>query len=132
MGHLQPALRSALRIVAALSFMTHGTQKLFAVPGTGRTAVDWTSQMGLAGGLEAIGGLLMLLGLFTRPVAFILAGEMAYAYFQAHAQRAFWPILNGGELTTLYCFLWLYFAAAGPGSISLDAVIFRRPKKRKV
>jgi putative oxidoreductase len=125
----QPVLRSALRIVAALSFMTHGTQKLFAWPPTGRPPVDWFSQIGLAGGLELVGGVLLLVGLFTRPVAFVVAGEMAWAYFQAHASRSFWPIVNGGELTTLYCFLWLYFCAAGPGPISLDALFFRHGLK---
>ena len=71
------------------------------------------------------GGLLMLLGLFTQPVAFILSGEMAYAYFQAHAPRSAWPILNGGEPAALFCFIWLYFAAAGPGPISVDRVMRR-------
>jgi putative oxidoreductase len=120
-----PYLRSALRIVAALSFITHGTQKLFSYPVLeARPAVELLSQFGLAGVLETFGGLLMLLGLFTGPVAFLLSGQMAVAYFQAHAVRGFWPILNGGELASIYCFLWLYFAAAGPGPISLDAVRF--------
>ena len=125
----QPVLRSALRMVAALSFMTHGTQKLFAWPPTGRPPVEWFSQIGLAGGLELVGGVLLLVGFCTRSVSFVVAGEMAWAYFQAHAPRAFWPIVNGGELTTLYCFIWLYFCAAGPGPISLDAAIARRKRK---
>jgi putative oxidoreductase len=125
-----PYLLSAVRIVAALSFMTHGTQKLFAWPVTqpGPTAA-LLSQFWLAGILETFGGLLMLLGLFTAPVAFVLSGEMAVAYFQAHMPRGSWPILNGGELASIYCFLWLFFAAAGAGPISLDAVLFRRRGK---
>jgi putative oxidoreductase len=116
-----PYLRSALRIVAAFSFITHGTQKLFAWPVSApRDPVALLSQTGLAGVLEVGGGLLMLIGLFSRPVAFVLAGQMAVAYFQAHAPRGFWPILNGGELAALYCFIWLYFAGAGPGPISVD------------
>lgn len=126
---LAPALLSLLRIMAAALFMLHGTQKLFAWPLVNpRPAVDLMSQMGVAGVLEAFGGLLLLLGLFTKPVAFVLAGEMAVAYFQAHAPQNFWPILNGGELSVLYCFVWLYFAAAGPGPISVDAM--RHGKRR--
>lgn len=118
-----PAFRSVLRIVAAFLFIAHGTQKLFAMPAAEpRPAVELMSQMGLAGVLETFGGLLLLLGLFTRPVAFILSGEMAVAYFQAHAPRSFWPILNGGEPAVLFCFLFLYLAAAGPGPWSLDAL----------
>jgi putative oxidoreductase len=79
------------------------------------------SQFGAAGVLETAGGLLLLIGLFSRPVAFVLAGEMAWAYFQAHFPRAFWPVLNGGEPAALYSFIWLFFAAAGPGPLSLDA-----------
>jgi putative oxidoreductase len=119
---LVPYLHSVLRIVAAASFMTHGTQKLFGIPGSGSgRTVQLLSQFGAAGVLEFAGGCLMLIGLFSRPVAFILAGEMAWAYFQAHAPRSLWPLLNGGEVAMLYCFLWLYFAAAGPGPLSVDA-----------
>jgi putative oxidoreductase len=118
-----PILRSVLRIVAGFLFMAHGTQKLFAFPlAQPRPPVELMSQMGLAGVLETFGGLLLLVGLFTRPVAFILAGEMAVAYFQAHAPRSFWPILNGGEPAVLFCFIYLYLAAAGPGPVSLDAL----------
>jgi putative oxidoreductase len=116
-------LLSVLRIIAALLFIAHGTQKLFAWPATEvRETAPVLSLMGLAGVLETFGGLLLLLGLFTRPVAFLLAGEMAVAYFKAHAPRGFWPILNNGELAVLYCFLFLYLAAAGGGSWSLDAL----------
>jgi len=122
-----PYLLSALRIVAALCFLMHGTQKLFAWPvAQPQPTAQLFSQMGLAGVLETFGGLLMLLGLFTKPVAFVLSGQMAVAYFQAHFPRGFWPILNGGELATLYCFLWLFFAGAGAGPISLDALLFKR------
>jgi DoxX len=80
------------------------------------------SLLGVAGVLELVGGSLLFLGLFTRPIAFLLSGEMAVAYFMAHAPRSFWPILNGGEVVVLFCFVWLYLAAAGPGTWSLDAL----------
>lgn len=118
-----PLLLSLLRIVAGLSYATHGTQKLFGVPGAART-FDVMTQMGAAGIIETTGGVLLLLGIFTRPVAFICAGQMAAAYFIAHASQSFWPILNGGELASLYCFIFLFIAAAGPGPLSLDALFF--------
>jgi putative oxidoreductase len=115
-------LLSVLRIVAAFLFMAHGTQKLFGWPADEpKQAAELMSLMGLAGVLEIFGGLLLLLGLFTRPVAFILAGEMAVAYFMAHAPQGFWPLLNRGEAAVLYCFLFLYLAAVGGGPWSLDA-----------
>jgi len=111
-------------MVSAFMFMLAGTMKLFAfpagVPPHGGT-VPPLSQAGLGGVLEVFGGGLLLLGLFTRPVAFLLSGEMAVAYFQFHAPRGFWPVLNGGEPAALFCFLWLYFSAAGAGPWSLDA-----------
>jgi putative oxidoreductase len=114
--------------VAALLFMAHGTQKLFAWPvGEPQPTVPLFSLMGLAGVLETFGGLLLALGLFTRPVAFVLAGEMAVAYFMAHAPRGFWPILNKGEPAVLFCFLFLYLAAAGGGPWSLDERRSRPP-----
>jgi putative oxidoreductase len=117
-----PQLLSILRIVAAFLFIAHGTQKLFAWPiAEPREPAALLSMMGVAGILEVFGGLLLLVGLFTRPVAFVLAGEMAVAYFMAHAPQGFWPILNRGEVTVLYCFLFLYLAAAGAGPWSLDA-----------
>jgi putative oxidoreductase len=120
------SLQGLLRIVAAFLFIAHGTQKLFAFPvAEPATPFPVFSLLGIAGMLEAVGGLLLLLGLFTRSVAFLLAGEMAVAYFMAHAPRGAWPILNDGEPTVLYCFLWLYFAAAGPGWWSLDAMMGR-------
>lgn len=118
-----PRLLSVLRIVAAVIFLAHGTQKLFAVPGApGASPVPLASLIGAAGVIETVGGILMLLGLLTRPVAFVLSGEMAVAYFLTHAPQGFWPILNRGELAVLFCFLWLYFSAAGPGPWSLDAL----------
>lgn len=118
-----PHLHSALRIVAAFSFMTHGTQKLFAFPvAAARDPVTVVSLAGLAGVLETFGGVLLLVGLFTRPVAFLLSGEMAVAYFLRHAPAGVWPILNRGEVAMLFCFIWLYLAAAGPGPWSLDAL----------
>jgi putative oxidoreductase len=114
-----------LRIAAAILFIEPGTTKLFAFPGgvppNGGT-VDWMSQAGIGGMLEVVGGGLMLFGLFTRPVAFVLSGEMAVAYFQFHFPNSFWPTLNGGGLAALFCFVWLYFSAAGPGPWSLDAM----------
>jgi putative oxidoreductase len=126
---LAPQLLSVLRIVTAFMFMMSGTMKLFAfpmgIPPNGGT-VELMSQGGLGGVLEVFGGALLLLGLFTRPVAFILAGEMAVAYFQFHAPRGFWPIMNGGTDAALFCFLWLYFSAAGAGPWSLDAMLRKR------
>lgn len=119
------SLLSVLRIVAAFLFLAHGTQKLFAFPAArDASPVELATLMGAAAIIEAVGGVLMLIGLWTRPVAFVLSGEMAVAYFRSHAPQALWPILNRGELAVLFCFLWLYFAAAGPGPWSLDA--FRR------
>ena len=114
-------LLSITRMVTAASFMQHGAQKLFGLPAhPSKVPVELISQLGLAGVLEFFGGLLLLLGLFTRPVAFLLAGEMAVAYFTVHAPKAFWPIVNGGELAILYCFLFLYLSMAGGGQWSLD------------
>ena len=115
-------LLSILRIVAAFLFIAHGTQKLFGWPANEpQQTAELMSMAGLAGVLETFGGLLLLLGLFTRPVAFVLAGEMAVAYFMTHAPQGFWPLLNRGELAALYCFLFLYLAAAGGGPWSVDA-----------
>lgn len=120
-----PQLHSVLRIVAAFMFIQAGTMKLFAipvgVPPDGGT-VPLLSEAGLAGIIETFGGGLILLGLFTRPVAFLLSGEMAVAYFQFHFPQAFWPLMNNGVGAALYCFVWLYFSAAGAGPWSLDAI----------
>ncbi len=118
-----PQLQSVLRIVAASMFILAGTMILFAfpagIPPNGGTA-PLMSQIWIGGVLEMVGGGLLLLGLFTRPVAFLLSGEMAVAYFQFHFPQGFWPTMNGGVPAVLYCFLWLYFSAAGAGRWSLD------------
>ncbi|HVF54877.1 MAG TPA: DoxX family protein [Pyrinomonadaceae bacterium] len=114
-------LLSVLRIITGFLFMAHGGQKLFGfpapMPGGGAPLM---SLVGVAGILEFFGGLLILLGLFTRPVAFILSGLMAVAYFMGHAPGGFWPLVNKGETAVLYCFIFLYLAAAGGGAWSLD------------
>jgi putative oxidoreductase len=111
---------SVLRIAAGFLFMQHGMQKLFNFPPGGHSA-ELFSMMGLAGILEFVGGLLLIFGLFTRPVAFILSGLMAVAYFMAHAPQGPLPIVNQGELAVLYCFIFLFLAVAGAGEWSLDA-----------
>jgi len=119
-----PQLLSVLRIVAAFLFMQFGTAKLFAFPAAimpGGGTVPVASLVGVAATLETFGGLLLLIGLFTRPVAFLLAGEMAFAYFMGHAPQGFWPVLNQGHPAIMFCFTWLYLSAAGPGPWSLDA-----------
>src|SRR5258705_6672430 len=117
-------LRSILRIAASAMFMLAGTSKLFAfpagIPPNGGT-VMLLSELGVAAILETFGGALLLLGLFTRPVAFLLSGEMAVAYFQYHFPNGIWPTMNGGVAAALYCFIWLYFSAAGPGPWSIDS-----------
>ena len=121
---LAPYLLSVLRIVAAFLFIQFGTAKLFAFPASimpDGSTVPVASQIGVAAVLETFGGLLLLLGLFTRPVAFLLSGEMAFAYFIGHAPMGFWPVLNMGTPAILFCFLWLYISSAGPGPLSLDA-----------
>ena len=127
---LEPRALSLLRIIAGFTFSLHGFQKVFGLfgglGGTGATAT-FGSLVWTAGVLEAFGGLLVLLGLFTKPVAFLLAGEMAVAYFLRHSPRGFWPLQNSGELAVLYCFLFLYLSLAGPGPVSLDRLIRRKP-----
>lgn len=116
-----PRLLGILRIIAGFLYLQHGTAKLFGAPHVAMfDGLQVLSLMGVAGILELVGGALLLLGLFTRPVAFILSGQMAAAYFMAHAPQGFLPILNGGELAVLYSFIFLYFAAAGGGAFSLD------------
>jgi len=124
-----PQLLSILRIIAGFLFIQFGTGKLFAMPGPlipeGGT-VPVASLAGVAGVIESVGGVLLLLGLFTRPVAFIVSGEMAIAYFLGHAPSGFWPVLNGGHPAVLFCFIWLYLSAAGGGPWSLDALLRRK------
>jgi putative oxidoreductase len=116
-------LHSALRIMTGLLFLQHGTTKYFKFPLTEyfSDGVEVFSLMGLAGGIEIIGSILIILGLFTRLTAFVLAGEMAAAYFMAHTPLGFFPINNQGEPAILFCFIFLYLAAAGAGPWSLDA-----------
>ena len=109
-----------LRIITALLFIEHGTQKLFGFPASAHGPVALLSLMGLAGILEALGGLLVLTGFKTRYVAFILSGEMAVAYWTAHAPRSFFPVDNGGDAAILFCFVFLFFVFAGAGAWSLD------------
>lgn len=125
----QPYFLSILRITAAFLFLLHGTTKILGWPAEvmpGGGTAQLASLAGVAGLLELVGGALLLVGLFTRPVAFIVSGEMAVAYFKGHAGQGFWPVLNGGELAALYCFVWLYISAAGGGPWSLDAMMRRR------
>jgi putative oxidoreductase len=123
-----PHLLSLLRIMAALLLLQHGTQKLLDFPAraAGRAAPEFLSLIWWAGAIELVGGILLAVGLFSRATAFILSGELAFAYFIGHAGRGFYPILNAGELAALYCFVFLYLAAAGPGPWSLDWLLWRR------
>jgi putative oxidoreductase len=117
-----PRLLSVLRIVAGVLFLQHGMAKYLKFPTVPMFAkIDPITPVGIAGMFELVGSILLILGLFTRPVAFLLSGLMAVAYFMAHAPRDFFPILNGGELAILYSFVFLYIAAAGPGPWSIDA-----------
>ena len=127
---LEPYARSVLRIVAGFTFSLHGMQKLLGffggLNGKGATVPFGMSLFWIAGGLELIGGLLIILGLFTSPVAFILCGEMAVAYFKAHFPHGFIPLLNRGELAVLYCFIFLYLCVAGAGPLSLDSLVRKK------
>jgi putative oxidoreductase len=125
-----PRAQALLRIVTAYLYLTHGTSKLLGVPHVANfDNLRLFSLMGFAGILELVGGVLLLIGLFTRPVAFVLCGEMAFAYFMAHGSQGYVlvPMLNRGELAVLYCFVFLFFAAAGAGAWSVDAMRRRRP-----
>lgn len=119
----RPRVLSIMRIVTAFLFMQHGGQKLFGFPAPQRAEFDLLTLSGVAGVLELFGGFLVLIGLFTRPTAFVLSGLMAFAYFIAHAPRDFWPIVNAGELAALYCFVFLYLSVAGGGTWSLDHIL---------
>jgi putative oxidoreductase len=124
-----PQLLSILRMVVAFLYFQVGSAKWFAFPAAimpGGGTAPAGSLVWFAGVIEVIGGTLLFLGLFTRPVAFILAGEMAFAYFIGHAGHGFWPVLNQGAPAVFYCFTFLYFSAAGPGPWSLDALLARR------
>ena len=120
-----------LRIVVGLLFLTYGTSKVFGLPASDppKPLADLATQQGIGGLLELVGGLAITLGLFTRPVAFVLAGEMAVAYFQFHFPKSFFPTINGGVPAVLLCFLFLYLTFAGAGPWSLDASIARSRKR---
>ena len=119
-----PYLLGLLRIITGFLFLQHGSAKLFGIPNIAMfDGLQLISLMGLAGILELVGGTLILIGLFTRPTAFILSGQMAVAYFMAHASNGFLPILNQGELAVLYSFVFLYFSVAGAGAFSVDGML---------
>ncbi len=126
-----PHLLSLLRIMAALLLLQHGTQKLLGFPPMppGRSAPEFLTLIWFAGAIELIGGVLLAIGLFSRATAFILSGELAFAYWIGHAPRGFFPILNAGELAALYCFVFLYLAAAGPGPWSVDRLLSGRERE---
>jgi putative oxidoreductase len=127
LARYEPQLRSLFRIMAAFTFSLHGFQKFFGwFGGIGGHSVPVNTMLGMAGLIESIGGPLIILGLFTRPVAFVLSGEMAIGYFRTHAPRGFWPLLNGGELAVFYCFMFLWLSAAGAGPWSLDRLLGRK------
>jgi putative oxidoreductase len=115
-----PRMLSVLRIMTGLLFLEHGTQKLFAFPPPANPGPALFSLLGVQGIIELVGGILITVGFLTRPVAFILAGDMAVAYFMRHAPRDFFPALNGGKLAILYCFVFLYLFVAGGGAWSVD------------
>lgn len=119
-----PHILSILRILASLSFMTHGTMKLFGWPSSMGDG-SLSTLMLIAGIIEVVGGILLTIGLFSRPVAFLMSGLSAFAYFLGHAGGGFFPALNGGEAAMLFCWVFLYIAAAGPGPISVDAQMGR-------
>ncbi len=123
-GQYAPQILSILRIVVALLFLEHGTSRLFGFPSP-LPAPEFLSLYWFAGAIELVGGALLALGLFTRPVAFIMSGEMAFAYFLSHAPTGFFPIINRGDAAILYCFAFFYLAFAGPGPWSLDVALRR-------
>lgn len=122
LNHFQPQALALLRIMAALLFLAHGTMKLFAFPGPQPGLPDPIPTLFLVGALiELVGGALVAIGLFTRPVAFLLSGQMAVAYFMFHFPKSFYPSLNGGDAAVLYCFIFLLFVFSGPGAWSVDS-----------
>ena len=125
LSRFQPHALAVLRIVTALLFIAHGTQKLFGFPaaeGAPPGTMSLLSLFGAAGILEVVGGLAILLGLFTRPVAFILCGQMAVAYWMFHAPGSMYPVLNGGDAAILFCFVFFYLVFAGAGAFSVDGL----------
>lgn len=127
----RPHALALLRIVAALIFMEHGTQKILGFPASANGGSPALLSLGgIAGILELIGGALLAIGLFTRPVAFLLSGQMAVAYWIAHAPRSFFPVLNGGDAAILYCFVFLLLVFAGPGAWSVDGALGREDRRQ--
>jgi putative oxidoreductase len=123
----EPCLRSVARVVTGFIYSLHGWQKFFGMfGGIGGHKPPLSTMLGAAGVIETFGGALIILGLFTRPVAFLLAGEMAIGYFRTHAPRGFWPLTNGGEEAVFYCFYFLWLSSAGAGKWSLDRVLGRQ------
>jgi len=119
LSRYQPYALAALRIIAALLFIEHGTQKLFGFP-PAQMEGSLPPLLLAAALLELVGGILILVGFFTRPVAFILSGQMAFAYFMAHAPKSFFPAINGGDAAILFCFVFLFLVTAGPGAFAVD------------
>jgi putative oxidoreductase len=125
-----PYMIGVLRIVTGLIFMEHGTQKLFEFPAPSERGLpELFSLSGIGGVMEFVGGILVAVGLFTRPVAFLLSGEMAVAYWMVHAPRSFFPILNGGDAAILYCFMFLLLVFAGPGAWSIEGALARGDRR---
>lgn len=122
-----PQTLSIIRIVVALVFLEHGTAKLLGFPASPNPQPAMLSLLWFQGIIELVGGVLLVLGLFTRPVAFILCGDMAVAYFMAHAPKSFFPMLNGGDAAILFCFLFLMFFVAGPGAWAIDRAASPKP-----
>jgi putative oxidoreductase len=120
MASWSPRMLSVLRIMTGLLFLEHGTQKLLNFPPRANPGPALLSLLGLQGLIELVGGILIVIGLFTQSVASILAGDMAIAYFMAHAPRGFFPLVNGGQLAILFCFVFLYLSVAGSGVWSVD------------
>jgi putative oxidoreductase len=127
LNQISPYVLGIVRIVVALLFFEHGSSKLFGFPSAASMPALFTLGW-FAGALEVVGGALLTVGLFTRAIAFILSGEMAFAYFLSHAPRGFFPILNHGDGAILFCFIFLYIAAAGGGAWTLDAALKRKPR----
>ena len=135
MSRYENAVLALLRVATGLFLMQHGVQKMFGwllPPDRPASPFELVSQRGLAGILEVFGAALFVLGLFTRPIAFLLSGMLAVAYFQSHAPDAFWPILNRGELAALFCFVFFYFSARGGGTYSVDHLLESRRSRDKL